>query len=55
MSNKPGSKISELVSETKEAGYFSIPFNAPALPSGVYVYRIEAGEFRSVKKMTLIK
>ncbi|QOJ28035.1 MAG: FG-GAP repeat protein [Ignavibacteriales bacterium] len=50
-----GNRVSELLNEKREAGYYSLPFDASALPSGVYVYRIEAGEFTSVKKMTLIK
>ncbi|NUN10640.1 MAG: T9SS type A sorting domain-containing protein [Ignavibacteriaceae bacterium] len=50
-----GNKVAELFNEKKEAGYYSVPFNASALPSGVYVYRIEAGEYRAGKKMTIIK
>ncbi|MCK6613760.1 MAG: FG-GAP-like repeat-containing protein [Ignavibacteriaceae bacterium] len=50
-----GNKVTELLNDKREAGYYSVPFNASALPSGVYVYRIEAGEYRAVKKMTLIK
>ncbi|MBV6513050.1 MAG: hypothetical protein FMNOHCHN_02575 [Ignavibacteriaceae bacterium] len=50
-----GNKVTELLNDKREAGYYSVPFNASALPSGVYVYRIEAGDYRAVKKMTLIK
>ncbi len=41
--------------EYKEAGTYKAYFNAINLSSGVYFYRIEAGDFVSVKKMLLIK
>ena len=44
-----------LVNETKEAGKYSVNFNASKLTSGVYFYSIKAGNFRDTKKMTLIK
>ncbi|GMU87432.1 MAG: hypothetical protein AMXMBFR48_26730 [Ignavibacteriales bacterium] len=50
-----GNKVTELLNDKREAGYYSVPFNASALPSGVYIYRIEAGDYRAVKKMTLLK
>ena len=50
-----GEKVAELVNEYKDAGYYSIQFNANELPSGMYLYSIHAGEFSDVKKMLLIK
>jgi len=50
-----GNEISTLVNENKEAGYHSIDFNASDLPSGVYFYRIQAGDFVDSKKMLLLK
>ncbi len=44
-----------LVNETKDAGSYLIEYNASALPSGVYFYKIKAGEFSEVKKMILLK
>ena len=41
--------------EFKEAGSYKVDFNAANLASGVYFYRIDAGDFTSVKKMLLIK
>jgi hypothetical protein len=38
-----------------DAGNHQVEFNAKGLASGIYMYRIEAGEFRDVKKMLLIK
>ncbi|MCK4826075.1 T9SS type A sorting domain-containing protein [bacterium] len=37
------------------AGEDDISFNAHALPSGIYFYRIEADEFQDVKKMILLR
>ncbi|MEA2077106.1 MAG: T9SS type A sorting domain-containing protein, partial [Candidatus Marinimicrobia bacterium] len=53
--NVTGRKVAEVMNEHLEAGYYSINFNASSLPSGVYLYRLTAGEYISVKKMTLLK
>lgn len=50
-----GRKVAEVMNTQLEAGYYSVNFNASILPSGVYLYRITAGEFSDVKKMTLLK
>ena len=54
-----GSEIATLVSEQKPAGTYEVKFDASALTSGVYVYRLssssEAGDFSQAKKLTLIK
>ena len=39
----------------KVAGYHSIEFNASDLPSGVYFYRLQSGNFIDTKKMILLK
>jgi hypothetical protein len=53
--NTLGEEISVLVNELKEAGYHSVEFDASGLPSGVYFYRIQAGNFIDTKKMLLLK
>ncbi|MCK5817544.1 MAG: T9SS type A sorting domain-containing protein, partial [Candidatus Marinimicrobia bacterium] len=53
--NVTGRKVADLMSEQLEAGYYTVNFDASVLPSGVYLYRLTAGEFSSVKKMTLLK
>ena len=48
-------EIVTLVNEEKPRGDYSVNFNASGLASGVYFYRITAGEFRETKKMILMK
>jgi hypothetical protein len=51
-----GRKVQPLVNnELKQPGRYEVTFNAGNLPSGVYFYRITAGDFVSTKKMLLIK
>jgi len=50
-----GKEMITLVNGQKEAGNYSVRFDAAGLPSGAYFYRIEAGAFVSVKRMVLIK
>ncbi|MEO8232083.1 MAG: T9SS type A sorting domain-containing protein [Ignavibacteriota bacterium] len=50
-----GSEVAELVNETKEAGTFSVEFNAANLPSGVYIYTMQVNKFSSSQKMLLLK
>ena len=50
-----GRKMATLVQEVQEAGSHSVNFNAEKLSSGVYFYKITAGQYSSVKKMILIK
>ncbi len=50
-----GQEVALLVNENLAAGKYTVTFNAGNLTSGVYLYRVEAGSFRSVKKMLLIK
>ncbi|MDP2363221.1 MAG: T9SS type A sorting domain-containing protein [Ignavibacteria bacterium] len=53
--NNIGEQVAGIYSGALEAGYHEVNFNGSELSSGVYFYSIEAGEFRSVKKMMLIK
>jgi subtilisin family serine protease len=50
-----GKEVAVLVNETKQPGFYEAEFNASGLATGVYFYKIEAGEFNSVKKMMLVK
>ena len=53
--NTLGESVTQLVNEEKEAGKYSVEFNAAGLPSGIYFYRIQAGSFIETKKMILLK
>jgi hypothetical protein len=50
-----GQRIATLVEEQKSAGYHAVRFDAGQLPSGIYYYRIVAGDFIQVRKMLLVK
>jgi len=50
-----GREVSQLVKGHLDAGYHTINFNAAKLPSGVYIYRLQAGDFVSTKKLMLLK
>jgi len=53
--NLLGQKIITLVDMTYRAGQHEVDFNGNNISSGVYFYRIEAGNFHDVKKMTVLK
>ncbi|MHC1737086.1 MAG: T9SS type A sorting domain-containing protein [Ignavibacteriaceae bacterium] len=50
-----GRELETIVNELQQAGNHKVNFNGSNLSSGVYYYKINAGEFVSVKKMILIK
>ncbi len=53
--NSLGMLISTLVNSTMEPGSYEAEFDAGNFPSGVYFYRLSAGDFVSTRKMTLLK
>jgi len=53
--NVLGQEVVTLVNEVQEPGRYNVRFDASGLSSGVYFYRLEAGDFVSVKKMVLVK
>jgi hypothetical protein len=50
-----GRKVRVLVNGRKGAGSHTVSFSAGSLASGIYFYRLVAGEHESVKKMILMK
>ena len=50
-----GNEIETIVNEEKPAGSYEIEFNADALTSGIYFYKLTAGSFAETKKMILLK
>ena len=50
-----GRKISELVNQNQPAGFYQLKFNGNGLASGIYIYRLEAGDMVQSRKMILMK
>jgi hypothetical protein len=50
-----GEEISTLVNSSMQTGKYSVYFDGSKLPSGMYFYKLTAGNYSSVKKMMLIK
>lgn len=53
--NLVGQQVATLVDENQQAGYKSVEWNAGKAPSGVYFYRLQAGNFTSVRKLMILK
>jgi hypothetical protein len=53
--NTLGEKVKQLVNEEKEAGSYTVQLEAKGLPSGIYFYKIRAGDFVETKKMILLR
>jgi hypothetical protein len=50
-----GKEVATLVNEEKPAGNYQVKFDAPQLSSGIYFYRLHAGNLVETKKMILLK
>ncbi len=50
-----GRMVRTLIEANQPAGYYKVVFDAQGLSSGMYYYRIQAGDFVKVKKLTLLK
>ena len=53
--NLLGKKVIELVNNIQNAGSYEVTFDASKFASGTYIYRMEAGDFVSNKKMMILK
>jgi len=53
--NVLGKEVATLVNEVQTSGTHQAVFNADNLPSGIYLYSIQAGSFKQTKKMILMK
>jgi len=50
-----GNEIATMVNEEKSAGTYELNWDASNLPSGIYFYKLQAGEYAETKKMILLK
>jgi len=50
-----GREVETLVNEEKAAEEYTVEFNGKELSSGIYIYRLTAGEFIQTKQMILLK
>jgi hypothetical protein len=53
--NVSGQLVERILNEDREAGNHSIPWRAQGMSSGIYFYKIEAGEYTAVKKCIILK
>ena len=50
-----GKEVATLVKKQQPAGKYKVTFNGSNLPSGVYFYRLQSGDFVETKKLLLLK
>ena len=50
-----GNEIATLVDEEKTAGKYEVSFNSTELPSGVYIYQLNSGNYIQTRKMVILK
>jgi hypothetical protein len=50
-----GHEVAALVNKEQAPGYYEVTFDASGLSTGVYIYKLTAGSFSSIKKLMLIK
>ncbi|MCP4581026.1 MAG: T9SS type A sorting domain-containing protein [candidate division Zixibacteria bacterium] len=50
-----GHQVATLINRNQPAGYHQVSWNAGANSSGIYFYKIQAGDFSQTRKMTLLK
>ena len=50
-----GREVKTLVNEQQNAGSYQVEFDGSNFPSGIYFYKLQAGDYIKTKKMGLIK
>jgi hypothetical protein len=53
--NLLGQEVASFINDRLDAGRYRAEFDAANLPSGTYLYRLQAGDFSESKKMTVLK
>ncbi len=50
-----GKQIKEIASGTKAAGSYEVSFDATGIPSGIYFYRLQAGDYVETRRMVVVR
>jgi hypothetical protein len=53
--NLLGQEVAVLVDEAREPGYYTVTWDASEVATGVYFYRLVAGDFSATRRMVLMK
>lgn len=53
--NMLGEEVSTLLNEWKAAGSYTVTWDAPSNPSGVYFYRLQDGDYTETKKLIILR
>ncbi len=53
--NSIGEEVATLINEVKEPGRYTLSFDASVISSGVYFYKLQAGDFVSTRKLIVLK
>lgn len=53
--NALGQKVATLINENRNVGFHEVTFDGSQLASGLYLYRMQAGNFTQTKKLMLVK
>ncbi|UCE19406.1 MAG: T9SS type A sorting domain-containing protein, partial [Gemmatimonadota bacterium] len=53
--NVLGQELATLVDKVVEPGHYSVTWDASDVASGVYFYRLDAGEYSATRRMVLMK
>lgn len=53
--NLVGQSVQVLVDGFRTSGDYEVSFDASDLPAGIYLYKLQVGDYSSVKRMTLVK
>jgi flagellar hook assembly protein FlgD len=53
--NISGQKVATVVDGQQEAGYRSVLWDASGTSSGIYLYKLTAGDYTEIKTMTLLR
>jgi hypothetical protein len=53
--NVLGQRVASLLNENRSAGFHTVSFDAGNLSSGMYLYRLQAGDVVQIRQLTLVK